>query len=139
MPIGDMPEHAAIKSLEPVTDKPLRHLADTEVTTMAHPRRIAGPSLIPGAALLSACGNETQTDTDGFADSLMPSKQIDAAPPYIVHEECTFFLVTDVGTVSTPSARNSGPSGNATLNMGGHRVVLSECTLVENPDQLAVY
>jgi len=100
--------------------------------------------LIPlaGTFMMLGCSSEPQTTlqtTSVDASTLFPSKTVDASPPYIVQEGCKFFLVTGDGTVSTTSERNSGPSGNATINMGGHRMVLSNCALAENPGNLPVY
>jgi hypothetical protein len=97
---------------------------------------------LAGTLMLFGCGSEPQTTqqtTSVDASTPFPSKKIDASPPYIVQEGCKFFLVTDDGTISTTSERNSGPSGNATLNMGGHRMVLSDCALAENPGNLPVH
>lgn len=108
------------------------------------PMRSPVAILIPMACacLLGACGNEPAAPPAavvGDGGSLFPTKTIAAKPPYIVQEGCKFFLVTEAGTLSTTSDRESGPSGNATLNMGGHRMVLSNCTLAENPAGLPVY
>lgn len=95
------------------------------------------------ALMLSACGGEQPPsagqNTVVAVSFAQPGKRIDAKPPYIVQEGCKFWLVTDAGTVSTTSERGSGPSGNATLHMGGHRMGLSECKVVDNPRTLAVY
>ena len=104
--------------------------------------RRAFPSPLAGTLILLGCSSEPQTTqqtTSIDASMPFPSKKIDASPPYIVQEGCKFFLVTGDGTISTTSERNSGPSGNATLNMGGHRMALSNCTLAENPGNLTVY
>ena len=109
---------------------------------MTIPSRRALLISLAGALMLSGCSSEPQTtlQTTGVDASMpFPSKKIDASPPYIVQEGCKFFLVTGDGTISTTSERNSGPSGNATLNMGGHRMVLSDCVLAENPGNLPVY
>lgn len=99
---------------------------------------------LAASLLVSACGREPTSSagsapTVGSGDALWPTKKIDAKPPYIVQEGCKFFLVTEAGTISTTSERDSGPSGNATLNMGGERMVLTNCTLAENPGRLPVY
>jgi hypothetical protein len=52
---------------------------------------------------------------------------------------CGTAWVTPSGTVSTTSERGSGISGNATLNMGGYLMGLSECQLIANPQNLKVY
>jgi len=102
-------------------------------------------SLVLGmAAMLAACGgekSETSVQTIEFSSSssLQPTKKVEADPPYIVQEACTFWLVTPNGTVSTTSERGSGISGNATLNMGDYQMRLSECQLIANPQNLRVY
>ncbi len=109
---------------------------------MTVPSRRAFLLPLAGTLILLGCSSEPQTTQQtSSVDASMPfpSKKIDASPPYIVQEGCTFFLVTGDGTISTTSERNSGPSGNATLNMGGHRMVLSNCTLAENPGNLPVH
>ena len=102
-------------------------------------------SLVLGiSAMLAACGSKND-DTSGqtiefsSASSLQPTKKVEAEPPYIVQEACTFWLVTPNGTVSTASERGSGISGNATLNMGDYQMGLSECQLIANPQNLNVY
>lgn len=99
--------------------------------------------LICMAGILAACGEKseapTQTIEFSSSSSLQPSKKVEAEPPYIVQEACTFWLVTPSGTVSTTSERGSGISGNATLNMGDYQMGLSECQLIANPQNLTVY
>lgn len=95
-------------------------------------------------AMISACGaekSEIPKPVQEFQASapLLPTKKVEADPPYIVQEACTFWLVTPSGTVSTTSERGSGISGNATLNMGGYLMGLSECQLIANPQNLQVY
>jgi hypothetical protein len=110
---------------------------------IARPRSLLLVAL-SASLLATACGSgspstQESTVTLGGDASLWPTKKIGAKPPYIVQEGCKFFLVTESGTISTTSERDSGPSGNATLNMGGERMVLSSCTLAENPGKLPVY
>lgn len=98
--------------------------------------------------MLSACKVEIEpnnqptetifeaTDSEG---SIFPSKQVNAEPPYIVKEGCKFYLVTPSGTISTTSEHGSGLSGNATLNWDRYQMGLSECEVVNNPQNLTIY
>jgi hypothetical protein len=105
------------------------------------------PSLLLPCAALMLLGCTAPADPAPSAEDpggqaqagLFPSKPVDAEPPYIVEQDCTFWLVTPTGVVSTRSARNSGPSGNAELNWGGYQMKLSDCAVVSNPQKLRIY
>lgn len=98
--------------------------------------------------LVSACkievesnnaDTQTSADTKASEGSIFPSKQVNAEPPYIVKEGCKFYLVTPSGTISTTSEHGSGLSGNATLNWDRYQMGLSECEVVNNPQNLTIY
>jgi hypothetical protein len=69
-------------------------------------------------AMISACGaekSEIPKPVQEFQASapLLPTKKVEADPPYIVQEACTFWLVTPIPLHTTHLTLNIATKGSA--------------------------
>ncbi len=60
------------------------------------------------------------------------------AKPYILKQGCTFTLYTDYGT-STATSSSSGGWSSSSITSGGIQVVIQNCVITSNPQNVPVY
>lgn len=60
-------------------------------------------------------------------------------PPYVVQQGCEFTLVPSEGMSNTTRIDKGNTMVTITLSMGGYRVGLSDCQVVDNPYALPLY
>jgi len=58
--------------------------------------------------------------------------------PYILKQGCTFTLYTDYGT-STATSSSSGGWSSSTITSGGIQIVIQNCVITSNPQNVPVY
>ena len=76
------------------------------------------------ALLLAACG---------------PSEPEPRVAPYVTQRGCEFTLVLPSGNSTSAIAERGSADVTYRLSMGGERIGISDCRLVENPGELRVF
>lgn len=99
-------------------DQPRRALL-----SMTGLRSLAG-STLGALVLLTGCGGEEAENR---------------VPPYIYKTGCEFSLELGEGNSTSTTIEKGNTMVTLTLSMGGYKVGVSDCKVVENPGQLPIY
>jgi len=62
-------------------------------------------------------------------------------PPYVLHDNCSFTIISENGSARIDSPEFSGPgaSGSASIMHGDLEIEVADCRVIRNPAGLGIY
>lgn len=102
----------------------MKHTICNAWINRAQSRRTVAAGVLVSLACLAACGGgEPEVRT----------------PPYVLKKGCEFSLELGGGNSTATTIEKGNTMVTLTLSMGGYQVGVSDCQVVDNPDELPVY